>query len=218
MRRSLAIILWMAIPALAAAALAEDIKMHPPVEHPHAGITLAVPVGFSYQPVDEPYDVCRAVVAENGEPAQAITLSAFAVDDATLAEEFADSMLDEMKENLALRGIKVVKKTPMTVADTPALAVLYTYNYRGIAATAVRVYFLRQLPIGQGKICYVLTVESAVTHASDMMDILGSCIGSVSLIDLKHPARTALGDDTWLIEDHTLCYAFATPRKDHHRG
>ena len=58
-----------------------EVAMGESVDFPHAGIALAMPAGYQSQTVAEPFDIARAILSENGQPIQAVTVSAFPLDD-----------------------------------------------------------------------------------------------------------------------------------------
>ena len=179
----------------AAPALAQEqtqIELAECVSFPHAGIALAVPKGFEFLQVSEPVSVMRAVRMLQGAPVQAVSLAAHLLDDKTTAEQFAASMIDDLRANLAVRHLEVRKETPMEVAGLPGTARLLSYTFRAEPTLAAGVVFVRELESPRARICYVLNVECSDKHSAKLLPILGKVIGSVSLVPVRRPAEVPI--------------------------
>lgn len=188
------------------------IAMGEALEFPRAGICLSVPKGFAAQPLGEPYDVMRSVLRVKGKAVQAVSLSAFAVGAKETRGTFAEKMLAEARKSLAVRGLKVRKKTPMAVGGVAATAHLLTYTFRGVETTAARVFFIRDVKNTSARICYVLTVESAPARKDKLLPVLGEVVKTVKLIDVAHPVALGirlLGEE---MTDHKRGCAIRPPR------
>ena len=98
---------WSAEPA--------PLTMDEPVELLQAGISLALPEGFTAQPLIEPYQMLRAARIERNDFRQAVTLLAFPVAPETTAETFADEMIADIRRQLAFRNVTQLKATPMPI-------------------------------------------------------------------------------------------------------
>lgn len=189
-----------------------DVAMNGCVELPHAGVVLAVPKGFSLQHLRESHDVMRAVLTEKRRAIQAVSASAFAVGPKETAESFAEKMRAEMQKSLVIRELKVRKKTPMTVAGLSGSAWLLSYTYRGVATVAARVFFLRDLPKAKVRVCYVLTVESAIEREDKLLPVLGEMIKTFKLIDVRRPVSLGIEDLGLPWPDARHGYAVRIPR------
>lgn len=201
----------LALVFMAGPALAAKIEMLPPVEYPHAGIVLAVPKDFQLQQPSEQVDILRAVAMAKGEPIQSVHLSAFAVDREITAEQFVAARAEQFKSNLAIRGLKVVKETPMPVAGIVGTAQRLRYSYRGRATEAAAVVFIRQMASGDVRICYLLSVECASSHAEMLLPVLGEVVKSISLTAVRCPVDLPPGPLGPAISDPKLGYRFAPP-------
>jgi len=200
---------------------AAPIKMLAPAEYPHAGITLAVPEGFQYRPLGRNFDVLRAELFEGNLAVQAVTLSAFPVSGKTNARTCAEKMVAEMKNDLAVRNLKVLKTAAMTVADIAGTAQRMSYTYRGVEIVAARVFFLRRIdkPDAAGQtdkqpvhICYVLTVECAAEKQATMLPILGEVIRTVRLTAVRHPTEVKIKFWASPLKDSARGYSVRPPR------
>jgi hypothetical protein len=180
-------------------------------DFPHAGISLAVPQGFEYQPLHEPFNVMRAVLSKGAQAAQAVTLSAFPVAPKVTAADFADAMLAEQKQNLTIRHLKMLKQIPMPVAGIPGVAQRISYTFRGIETTAARVYFIRELAASKVRICYVLTVETDMENQVSLLPILGEVIKTVGLTAVQRPVTVAIRQLHRPMKDHKRGYIVRPP-------
>lgn len=213
MQFKVAVTLAVALGAWCAAAPGGEagLAMDTPVKLAHAGICLAVPKGFEHQPLREPCALLRAVRRDKGKPIQAVDLAAFAVGPKDTLEGFAEKMLDEARKTLAVRQLRVRKKTAMTVASLPASARLLTYTYRGVETTAARVFFLRPMQNGTVRLCYVLTVESGLEHKDDLLPVLGEVIKTVKLVDVQSPLAVGVAGLMAPVPDTARGYAVRPP-------
>jgi hypothetical protein len=99
----------------------------------------------------------------------------------------------------------------MTVAALPASARLLTYTYRGVETTAARVFFLRPVKNGAVRLCYVLTVESALAHKDELLPVLGEVIKTVKLLDVQAPLAVGVARLTAPWPDTRRGYAIRPP-------
>ena len=197
--------------AQAAAGAAKPVVLDKAQEYPHVGLGLAVPVGYVAQPLVSPYDVMKAVVAENYRPVEGVTLSAFPAMAKVTADEFAEAKMNELKKNLAIQQLKLLKKTAMPVAGVNGSARLMSYTFRGLKTLAAQVYFLRDVKDADVRICYLLTVVCSVERQPRLLPTLGAVVRSVRTTSVRHPElrpELKLGEP---IEDYDLGYFLRRP-------
>ncbi len=195
----------------AAPAAAPAVRLNPPMEIPRAGIAIAVPAGFKPRPLTTPYDLLRAVIEEAGKPVQSVTLSAFPVTGKATAEEFADAKLRELRRNLAVRKLKVLKRVPISVAGVKGMACTMTYTFRGVQSTAAQVYFLREDAGGEYGLCYLLTVVCSADRQGKLLPTLGAVLKSIRLTTVRHPSLPADPEFREPTRDVELGYAIRPP-------
>ena len=183
-------------------AAAPAISMDKPREFPHAGITLAVPKGFEDQRLVEPSDVMRAVLLEADQPVRAVTLTAAAIAADHTADAFAEAQLAELKQNLAIRKLKVLSKTQLSVCGVTGTAWLMSYSFRGIDTIAARAYFIRDWPREKLRICYMLTVEAPAEKQTFVLPTLGEVIKTVAFSAPLHPYEVKLTFTANVMKDH----------------
>ena len=190
----------------------EKLAMGKSVDYSHAGIALAVPGNFKHQDLSEPYDVMRAVLAQDDKFLQAVTVSAFPIAEKVTAESFADAMTEELKKNLTIRHLKVVKKVAIPIAGRTGSAYRMTYTYRGIRTSAARVYFVRELSPPNLRVCYVLTVESDESRKASLLRVLGAVMKTLKLTAIRHPSEIKVDVLRKPYKDHKLGFAIAPPK------
>ncbi len=169
-------------------AVAQEADGPRQMEFPHVGLALSLPKDFQLMVLGEPYSVMNAVIVKNEKPVQAITLTAYPVSEKSTVEMIEKALMEQMSKNLAIRHLKVLKETPMSVAGLGGKAVLANYTFRGNETTAARVYFIRQGENPAFRVCYVLTVECPVENKSALLPALDKVIKSLLLTDIKHPS------------------------------
>ena len=202
----------LAVLAIPAGGAAAPKALREPVEYPHAGIIVATPVEFEPQALAAPFDVVRAVVMEGNRAVRAVTLSAFPVAPKVKADDFADAKVLELKKNLAIRNLKLLKKTPIPVAGVSGTARMMSYTFRGAKTVAAQVFFMRNAKSAKVRICYLLTVVTSEDRQAKLLPVLGAVIKSVKLTTVRHPAiapGAKLGDP---IVAYKLGFAIRRPR------
>ena len=182
-----AVVLGAFLPGGSVASAAEK-TMLPVLNYPHAGVSMAMPAGFTTHVVPDPSIVVRAGQAIARKPAQAVTLSAFCVGPKVTASESADYADKALKSQLAVRKFQSLKSVSIKVAGITGVARLLKYSYNGSMTTAARVFFVRELKGDDVHICYVLSVEVDVKYEKTLLPILDKVIKSVKLITLQSPA------------------------------
>ena len=166
---------------------AED-EMQPAVNYPHAGVSIAVPTGFTTHIVPDSAVVMRGGLMVGRQPVQAVTLSAFCVGPKTTASEFADYSAKVLKSKLSVRKFQALKSVSIKVAGITGVARLLKYTYDGVPTTAARVFFVRQIK-GEGVyLCYALIVEVSAKHERKLLPTLDKIIKSIKLTALQSPA------------------------------
>ncbi len=174
---------------------AED-KMQAPVNYPHVGLSITLPQGFTTHIVADSTVVMRAGMLIAGQPARAVTVSAFCVSPKTTAVEFADFSDKALKAKLSVRKFQSLKSVPIKVAGIVGVARLQKYTYDGAKTTAAKVSFIRQLKDEGLSICYMLNVEVGAKHESALLPSLDKVIKGLKLTKVQSPAAipTRLSD------------------------
>ncbi len=213
MRRLMYLYLLVLIAGVSAAMGDEGakIEMGEPIEFPHAGIALSVPKGFELRRCEGLFDVMRAVAVENGTATRAISLSGFLVAPNVTPADFAQSMLDDLRKNLAIRDLTVITETSMEVAKISGAARLLKYSFRGTETTAATLCFIRELPSSKVRICYLLTVECGQAPQNKVLPIFGEVVGGISLIPLRRPGEIPIGEPGRVVENFADGYSIRPP-------
>ena len=199
--------------ALIATSDGAEVRMGKIAAYPHVGLSLAVPEKFTPRNTFEPYNVMRAVLRENEKIVQGITVSVFPMDKAKTLEQFARAMIADMKQNLAIRQLKILKETSdLRIADQPCMGCTMQYTFRGIRTTAARVYFVRDVPTTSGKMCYVLTVEADAKHESALLPVLDAVMKSFKLAAIRRPADVTVGELGPPVEAKKYGFSICPPR------
>ena len=170
-------------------ATAAENEMSPSASYPHAGVSMALPAGFTTHVVPDSFVVVRAGQAIGGQPAQAVTLRASCVGPKTTASEIADATEKDLQSRLSVRKFQAPKKSvAIKVAGITGVARVLKYSYDGVPTAAANVFLIRELKGAGLRICYVLTVEVTVKHEKSLLPILGKVIKSVKLTTVQSPA------------------------------
>ncbi len=195
----------------AAASAGEKSKDAETLKFPHAGIQVDIPSEFSLVKVEDPYDIMRAEIRDGKEVTQALSVSALPVKSDMTADKYADMMEKELRNNLAVRNLKILKKVPITIASHKGTARSMSYNYRGVKTIAARVYFIRTISPGAGAVCYMLTSEASPESQDKLLPALDKLLKSVKLIQIRHPIESPVGRTIHRIKDHVRGFAVPLP-------
>jgi hypothetical protein len=174
---------------------AEDLML-PEVNYPHAGVSIALPKGFTSHVSADAMIILRGGLVIGRQPAQAVTLSAFCVGPKMTASAFADLSEKALKEQLSVRKFQPLKSVPIKVAGIAGVARLLKYTYNGGPTTAAKVFFVRELKGQNIHLCYVLTVEVSVKYERTLLPTLDKVIKGIKLTTVQAPSSitTRLSD------------------------
>ncbi len=189
-----------------------EVRMAKGVLYPHVGLTLGVPEGFVSRVCVEPYDAMRAVLHEGNKTVQGITVSVFPVGKTKTHAQFAEAMIADMKENLAVRQVKVLKTAEVRIAGLAGTGCRIQYAFRGVRTTAARVFFTRDVPATGGRLCYVLTIESSPKHEETLLPILDGVMKSCALSPIRRPGELTVSELNPVVEAPEHGFALCPPR------
>ncbi len=199
------------------------IKMRVSVAYPHAGVTLAVPTGFRYDPfLTEPFQVMKALRFQGRKASQSVSLSVYPVAGGETAGQYLERLHDDMARSLSVRRLKILQTAKRSVAGRPAEAVHMTYTFRGIKTFAVSVCFLREekaSPAGSAPatmrtprcLAYVLTVEANESQSESLPRTFDAVVRTVVLTDIRRPVDLPIDLTGPYLKDFSRGYAIHMP-------
>lgn len=199
------------------------VKMQAAAEFPHAGISLAVPEKFEFQPLTEPWDVCHATLMDAGKTLQGVTLSAYPVaaedkdGQPVTAEKFADGMIKEVQKSLAVSHFKLGKTATIPIAGIDGTVRVMRYSFRGAQTAAAQVYFIREeknplVPEVKVRLCYVISAESSPEKEASLLTVLGEIIKSTKLTKFARPSALDVKDFEAPMKDFKLGFSVSPPK------
>jgi len=151
-----------------------------PVECPIAGIRFPVPQGFNFiaptaslRP-GETTDLARAVRRTSDGSAMTLRLVVRRIDPEDSVETVAKRAEAEATGASRVSKLKVLTQTTVPIAGVTGLAKLYRFSYKGVAYTAIRTYFIRNVAQPRLRLCYTLTVAAAASERARLTRILTS--------------------------------------------
>lgn len=193
------------------------------MECSNAGISLAVPRGMELQTSSEQYELARWVQMEGNKPAAAVTMQAFPVTEKVQASDFADAMTQEVRKNLAISHLSVIRQEKMPIAGQEGQLRVLSYVFRGAETVAGRLYFIREATVSPAaeqpvklRLCYVLTVEMAPARQASMQPMLSDIARSVQLTPIRRPIDQPVKELDAPIKDYRLGYSISVPRFWHY--
>ena len=213
MRNSKTFATIMLLTAAATAWGQAPVELGPPMTMRFAGVTLAIPKDFRLQRPVDPYRVLRAVKYENEEPVFAICLTALSSAGKVSLQGLIKDTEQRIKNHLAIRRFRVVKKMPFPVAGVQGEVHVQTYRYSGIKTTALSLYFARKVTTADIHVGYVLTVEAERKRGREALPILGAVARSIRLFDPIRPIAEPIRLEEQAIEVPRLGYALRPPQQ-----
>ncbi|MBN1942868.1 MAG: hypothetical protein JW849_06195 [Phycisphaerae bacterium] len=223
-RKTLLVFAWLAMAILQAvpaeAQLSPDpmMKMQKAVAYPHAGITLAIPTGFTIsQQLWGEFQVMVAMRTEGKQAMQSISLAAYPVDEKTSPEQLLEKLRRPLTESLSVCRLKVVKTVPVPVVGLQGQAVHMTYTFRGIKTVALSACFIRDIsPAGEtspaGKrLAYVLTLEVARDYRSTLLKTFEAIVRTTMLTPVVRPIDAPIDFEGAYLRNFPQGYAIRLP-------
>ncbi len=183
---------------------------------PTAGIVLSLPSGFESAPVSEPYHVTRALRKSLGKTGMSLTVAAYPVSEKVTADMFGEAVLGELRQDLAVRGLEVDRKTAMKIAGIDGVAWRLGYVHRGTRYVAARIHFVREVKTGRPgappvRICYLVGLEAVENEKPSLLPTFGEIVKHVQLTDVARPIEAGVSDFSVTIDDPAGGYSIAKP-------
>lgn len=168
-------------------------KLAPPVTLDSAGLQLALPEGFVFQPLSDPNQFMAATRgAQASDKPQMISGFAYAVDKDVTPRMTLDQMAAAASSNLAVAKLTQVEEMEVPYLGTTAVARLYECEFMGSPVLLVRLCFARDIAGADkkdAKLMYVLGMGLLASDAESLLPTLSSVARSVSFVDPKRPAE-----------------------------
>lgn len=197
---------------------AETIKMQPARTYPHAGISLAIPTGFtSYPQLTGQFQVMLATRVEGRQATQSISLAVYPAGAKTTPAQWLEILRRSLEKSLSVRRLSVEKNEPIVIAGQKGRAVQMTYTFRGIPTAAVSVCFPRDIASAVPAappvhLLYVLTLEVAQEHRGTLLRTFRAVTRTILLTDLKRPIDVPLDfENGAYLRDFARGYAVRLP-------
>ena len=185
------------------------IEMGDPVKLNFAGVKFSLPKDFPLNIPGDPFTIVQAVKIEEGEPVLAVTLSAWPQAKGVTLAGLIESV--DPSKSLAVRHMKVVKTIPVKFAGLAGRAQVQTYTYRGVATTAVRLYFLRSLAKLNVQLGYVLTVEAGKDRGQRTLPVLTAVARTLEFFDPASPCAESAAELAPPVVSQAMGYSIRPP-------
>ncbi len=181
----------------------DPIRMSKPLELSHAGLQIAIPLGFTRNGLFDASTILSATRIESGKANQSISVLCYPVPATTTAEILATGILTDTQENLAIRHLKIIKKTPMRVAGLDGVAHSLSYSQGGLETVSINLCVIRKVtppkwtnpgikPLKEFHLAYIISLEVAKTHAKLLHRTFDELAKTVVMTDFRKPI-----DRTW---------------------
>ncbi len=177
---------------------AEEIRMSKPLDLSHAGLQIAIPLGFIRNELFSESMVLSTTRIDSGKANQSISVSCYPVAADVTAETLAQGILEDTKGNLTIRHLKIIKKTPIRVAGLNAIAHSLSYSQGGLETVSINLCVIRKVtppkwtnplikPLTEFHLAYVVTLEVAKTHAKLLHRTFDKVAKTIVMTDFRKP-------------------------------
>jgi hypothetical protein len=194
-------------------------KMGEAINFPHAGVKLALPVGFKLQQLAHINKVFVAAQNAGGaKKPRSIAMSVYPLEGNVTKREFMNQMINRAKQDPSIKDVKVVEERTIPFLKTTALARLVTCRYHGSPVAVVRMCFSRSIKqpgwskdTPPTKFMYQLGVGVLIEDTDSLLPAFAAVVDSISLTKLKSPVdllKDAAGSE---IADTQLGFAITLP-------
>jgi len=188
-------------------------KMQSPVEFPWAGISLALPEGFSLQPLSQ---INRAMVATGGtaDAPQRISLSLYPIGKDIELPALMDSVTQHLDAQLGVTDsvVEADAEVPFLAGKAAVRAFGCTYGSKRVVG--VRLCFIRDVPQPSGgsmPMAYVLGMGVMEDQADQLLPALASVARSIKLTDFRRPIDLPISKQGRVVSDPQLGFTIRQP-------
>ncbi|MBS3733459.1 MAG: hypothetical protein KGY99_00850 [Phycisphaerae bacterium] len=180
------------------------------IDLPHAGISLALPDGYTLEAAPEASVLLRGVPAAPSGAPVSVSLSAVLTNEETTAGACAERMYAELSENIDFRELERLKRLDARIAGSPGVMEVLSYVTSGEATVALRGLWLRDVPGGE-KLCYVLSAETSEENRGALTAVFRSVLASLKVTEIRSPAALPVRPWDASVTDVAAGYRLAVP-------
>ncbi|MBT3278908.1 MAG: hypothetical protein HN370_05985 [Phycisphaerales bacterium] len=178
----------------------DTVQMSPKFDIAHAGLRMAIPQGFSRSTLLSNGMVMLATRAETIKATQSLSVMCYTLGEAFTPESLAKSLMDDLTDNLSIRRLKVLKKTPIRVAGTDGIAHHLSYTQAGIKTVSITLCLIRKVtppkwsnpsiqPLKPFQLAYIFSLEIAESHAESLHRTFDNLVKTIEMTDFRRPVE-----------------------------
>jgi len=157
------------------------------VHLPQAGLALSLPEGYERQYLHEPFQVLRPHRLDDGQVAEALTVSAYPVPPNTTAELFTDEMLNALSAQLLFRNVEPLAAGEFQVASQGGHLRVISYRCRDVESVGAVATFVRPMAASDIAVCYVFWLELPVEDRAEAAGALDGIVRTVTFEPVVSP-------------------------------
>ncbi len=161
--------------------------------YPAAGLELALPLGFTPQPLDDPYKVLQVSRSQGLRDAASVVVSAYPVQPGTKPTSIIENFTAELANDIAIRRLEVDPVSTLQIANQPAAGCRLSYKLRRVRTVAwvgcfVRTFDADQSDVPPGPVAYLVNVEVLDNYAESLDELREKVLATLKLTDFCSPA------------------------------
>lgn len=169
---------------------AKEPPLDTPVEFATAGITIALPKGYTLEPITHIHQVFSASRGAQGtDKPRSITLSAHAVDKGVTTHKALNTVMKAMEADLAIDDLVQLEELEVDYKGTKALARVYVCRYMNQRVILARLCFIRKL--ANERLAYVAGMGVLESDAAALLPTFSAVMRSLTLSKLQAPTATS---------------------------
>jgi hypothetical protein len=184
--------------------------------YPTAGLELALPLGFTPQPLDDPYKILQVRRSEGLRDAASVVISAYPVQAGTEPKSIIEDFTAELADDIAIRRLNIEPVTAFQIADQPAVACRLSYKLRRVRTVGwvgcfVRTFGQGQADVPPGPIAYLVNIEVLDNYEGSLDELRSLVLASLKLTDFSSPASQEIEFSRMYRRDYEGGFAMRQP-------
>lgn len=188
-----------------------ELKMADAVDYPTGGIELAIPEGFTLNPLREGTSLLQAVAGQ-GDDARSLSVMAFPVSKEITAKAFLDAAMEHLKNNTAIENLRVRSESELSFNEIDGYFRVISYTHSNVPSAATGACFIRDRKDSEEQnLAYLVVIEAPQMHVEDLGKMLASVLQTVKYTPIRRPSDLPLDTEGMVFTDEALGFSVIQP-------
>ena len=183
----------------------QKVRFSKPIDYSAAGLSVALPRGYSYQQLFEEYQVLLASDISLGKISRSISIMALPVTMKTDSKSIIKILVDDKKNNILFRYFKTENLNDnLKISGQNVSAIMMSYTHRGIKTVAASVCVTRDIKLAKEhvqdkcktvRVAYILVFEAAETDKNYLKKMLPEICKNIKFTKFIRPANLKISTE-----------------------